>query len=306
MFINAFICVASHFFAHRMALATSKEPFYSPNDVNLVIISFQIVKNQSCHMMPKYFAEHSRRGMATISLRPVKVSSFYPIFISSHAWTLNMRTQTQPKSTAQTFTLPSERAIYLCLRFSFDETKKQRKRERNVSTPIWFCSFFFLFRLDNMIRIYDSTTMRYKCQNEIIARDMNWCILDIAFSPGSEYFIYSTWSSCCKCWNMSHYRKRKEKIKFKSKIQNFHNHLRNRTVHLSRINGTSQQLKPLYLQPSKSSFCIFSLAFSNCGDQIIGGGSDGCLYIYDLVMAKRTFRCPVSTRADTHTWYQFR
>lgn len=66
------------------------------------------------------------------------------------------------------------------------------------------------------------------------------------------------------------------------------------TVHLSRINGTSQQLKPLYLQPSKSSFCIFSLAFSNCGDQIIGGGSDGCLYIYDLVMAKRTFRCPVS------------
>lgn len=70
---------------------------------------------------------------------------------------------------------------------------------------------------------------------------------------------------------------------------------KNGTVHLSRINnGTSQQLKPLFLQPSKSSFCIFSLAFSNCGDQIIGGGSDGCLYIYDLVMAKRTFRCPVS------------
>lgn len=65
------------------------------------------------------------------------------------------------------------------------------------------------------------------------------------------------------------------------------------TVHLSRINGTSHQLKPLYLQPSKSSFCVFSLAFSNCGDQIIGGGSDGCLYIYDLVLAKRTFRCPV-------------
>lgn len=68
----------------------------------------------------------------------------------------------------------------------------------------------------------------------------------------------------------------------------------NSLVHLSRINGTSHQLKPLYLQPSKSSFCIFSLAFSNCGDQIIGGGSDGCLYIYDLVMGKRTFRCPVN------------
>lgn len=65
------------------------------------------------------------------------------------------------------------------------------------------------------------------------------------------------------------------------------------SVHLSRIDGTLHQLKPLYLQPSKSSFCIFSLAFSNCGDQIIGGGSDGCLYIYDLKQAKRTFRCPV-------------
>ncbi|XP_031619571.1 DDB1- and CUL4-associated factor 11 [Contarinia nasturtii] len=112
---------------------------------------------------------------------------------------------------------------------------------------------------DNMIRIHDSTTMRYKCQNEIMAKDVNWCILDIAFSPDSEHFVYSTWSNC---------------------------------LHLSRIDGTSHQLKPLYLQPSKSSFCIFSLAFSNCGDQIIGGGSDGCLYIYDLVMAKRTFRCP--------------
>lgn len=119
---------------------------------------------------------------------------------------------------------------------------------------------------DHMIRIYDSTTAKYKCQNEINARDVNWCILDIAFSPGCEYFVYSTWSTC---------------------------------LHLSRINnGTSQQLKPLFLQPTKSSFCIFSLAFSNCGDQIIGGGSDGCLYIYDLVMAKRTFRCPVNNQHE--------
>lgn len=60
--------------------------------------------------------------------------------------------------------------------------------------------FFLHFTIpDNMIRIHDSTTMRYKCQNEIIAKDVNWCILDIAFSPGSEYFVYSTWSSCCKC-----------------------------------------------------------------------------------------------------------
>lgn len=238
-------------------------------------------------MMPKYFAEHSRRGMATISLRPVKVSSFYPIFIT-------FRTRECECACAQTKSKAQKHSLYLrkgqfilCWRFSFNKTKKQRKTERNVSTPISFRFFLFLFllsafRLDNMIRIYDSTTVRYKLQNEIIARDMNWCILDIAFSPGSEYFIYSTWSSCCK-----YYHKNKKRIKLET-------NLIISLVHLSRINGTSQQLKPLYLQPSKSSFCIFSLAFSNCGDQIIGGGSDGCLYIYDLVMAKRTFRCPVS------------
>lgn len=141
---------------------------------------------------------------------------------------------------------------------------------------------------DNMIRIHDSTTMRYKCQNEIIAKDVNWCILDIAFSPGSEYFVYSTWSSCRKY--LIQWKKKKTYRKMTLFLIIFFFH----SVHLSRINGTSHQLKPLYLQPSKSSFCVFSLAFSNCGDQIIGGGSDGCLYIYDLVMAKRTFRCPVS------------
>lgn len=69
---------------------------------------------------------------------------------------------------------------------------------------------------------------------------------------------------------------------------------RNEIVHLSHIDGTSMQLKPLFLQPAKASFCIFSLAFSNCGDQIIGGGSDGCIYNYDLKAEHRTFRSQVS------------
>lgn len=58
---------------YRMGLGTNKAHFCNLNDVNLVIISFRIVKNQSCHMMPKYFAEHSQE-MANILLRPVKVS----------------------------------------------------------------------------------------------------------------------------------------------------------------------------------------------------------------------------------------
>lgn len=67
-------------------------------------------------------------------------------------------------------------------------------------------------------------------------------------------------------------------------------------VYINRINGNTQQLQPLFLQPLKQSFCIFSLAFSNCGEEIIGGGSDGCLYIYDRVVDRRTLRIPVSER----------
>lgn len=70
-------------------------------------------------------------------------------------------------------------------------------------------------------------------------------------------------------------------------------------MHLSNIDGTSMQLKPLFLQPAKASFCIFSLAFSNSGDQIIGGGSDGCIYNYDLKAERRTFRSQVSTHKGT-------
>lgn len=91
---------------NRMELATNKEHFYNPNDVNLVIISFQIVKNQSCHMMPKYFAEHSRRGMAIISLRLVKVSNYLPpnFFRITCEHKIQMKRES---NNTYTFTLPS-------------------------------------------------------------------------------------------------------------------------------------------------------------------------------------------------------
>lgn len=91
----------------------------------------------------------------------------------------------------------------------------------------------------------------------------------------------------------------------------------NMAVYYSGIHEKSHQLKPLPLNPLKSSFCVFSLAFSSCGEQIIGGGryynkyivfiayhylhifSDGCLYIYDLALNRRTLRCPVSVGIST-------
>lgn len=47
-----------------------------------------------------------------------------------------------------------------------------------------------------MIRVYDATSSKYPLINEIMAKDVSWCMLDIAFSPDGENFAYSTWSSC--------------------------------------------------------------------------------------------------------------
>lgn len=124
---------------------------------------------------------------------------------------------------------------------------------------------------------------------------MDWWILDIAFNPSCDHLVYSNWSDCRKCTFYFLYL-----IKFDEKKYRQIHRCKMLTVvvvavHLSRIDGAPHELMPLYLEPPVNySFCIFSVTFSNCGNQIIGGGSDGCLYVYDLVLAKRTFQYPVS------------
>lgn len=52
-----------------------------------------------------------------------------------------------------------------------------------------------LVMTDSVIRVHDSSTPQYKRVNEITAKNINWCILDVGFSPNGQYFAYSTWSS---------------------------------------------------------------------------------------------------------------
>lgn len=59
---------------------------------------------------------------------------------------------------------------------------------------------------DSMIRMYDSTTSRYTLINEIMAKDVSWCMLDIAFSPDGRNYAYSTWSSCSESPHASVHR----------------------------------------------------------------------------------------------------
>lgn len=142
--------------------------------------------------------------------------------------------------------------------------------------------FFVTASQDHELRIFDATTDSYELVNRMVAKDVSWGILDMAFTADSEYFVYSTWSSCCKllCY---------KSIIFYSIIV-FHF-----TVHLSKTSGGStEELKALKMEPlNKQQFCIFSVAFTNCGRQIISGSSDGCLYVYDRELNARTSRVPV-------------
>lgn len=60
------------------------------------------------------------------------------------------------------------------------------------------CIPFHMLYTDSVIRIHDSSTPQYKRVNEITAKNINWCILDVAFSPNGQYFAYSTWSASSK------------------------------------------------------------------------------------------------------------
>lgn len=121
-------------------------------------------------------------------------------------------------------------------------------------------NYFVTASQDQEVRVFDSSTSNYKELSKIQAKHVSWCILDLAFSPCSKYIAYSTWAEC---------------------------------LHLCPINGESDDIKCLDLNPSANRFGAFSLAFSNNGNEIISGGSDAHVYIYDLERNQRTLRVPV-------------
>lgn len=66
-------------------------------------------------------------------------------------------------------------------------------------------------------------------------------------------------------------------------------------MHISPIDGTGRDdIRCLLLHPNGNRFGVFSLAFSNCGKQILSGASDGCLYAYDLIADSRILKVSVA------------
>jgi len=61
-------------------------------------------------------------------------------------------------------------------------------------------------------------------------------------------------------------------------------------VHICRINGESEEHDSLSLVPDTRRFCIFSISFSENGNEILGGANDGFLYIFDRDLNQRVLK----------------
>ncbi|CAB1438160.1 unnamed protein product [Pleuronectes platessa] len=110
---------------------------------------------------------------------------------------------------------------------------------------------------DQNIRLYDTTKGRFKLLRTVRARDVGWSVLDVCFTPDAQHVLYSSWSDY---------------------------------IHLCSIDGDSENHTSLDLNPDERRFCVFSLAASTDGKEILGGANDGCLYVFDLEQNKRTLK----------------
>ncbi|XP_019745573.1 DDB1- and CUL4-associated factor 11 isoform X1 [Hippocampus comes] len=110
---------------------------------------------------------------------------------------------------------------------------------------------------DQNIRLYDTSRGRFLLRQTVKARDVGWSVLDVCFTPDARHVLYSSWSDY---------------------------------IHLCGIDGDSENHTALDLNPDERRFCVFSLAASTDGKEILGGANDGCLYVFDLEQNKRTLK----------------
>uniref|UniRef100_A0A8C1ZG52 DDB1- and CUL4-associated factor 11 n=1 Tax=Cyprinus carpio TaxID=7962 RepID=A0A8C1ZG52_CYPCA len=110
---------------------------------------------------------------------------------------------------------------------------------------------------DQNIRLYDTSRGRFTLKKTVKARDVGWSILDVCFTPDASCVLYSSWSDY---------------------------------IHVCSVDGDSETHTALDLNPDERRFCVFSLAASTDGKEILGGANDGCLYVFDREQNKRTLK----------------
>ncbi|XP_065160411.1 DDB1- and CUL4-associated factor 11 isoform X1 [Atheta coriaria] len=117
--------------------------------------------------------------------------------------------------------------------------------------------YFITASQEHVIRVYKTNNGDYELIQRLNARDVGWSVIDVAFSPNNENFIYSTWST---------------------------------SIHLCSVGGNPKKQEPLKLVNTARRFCVFSLAYSSDGQEILGGANDGVMFIYNLERNRRTLK----------------
>uniref|UniRef100_A0A3Q4I4M2 Ddb1 and cul4 associated factor 11 n=1 Tax=Neolamprologus brichardi TaxID=32507 RepID=A0A3Q4I4M2_NEOBR len=110
---------------------------------------------------------------------------------------------------------------------------------------------------DQNIRLYDTSRGRFHLWRTVKARDVGWSVLDVCFTPDAHHVLYSSWSD----------------------------YMSNLCVCVCAV---------VLCSPDERRFCVFSLAASTDGKEILGGANDGCLYVFDLEQNKRMLKVSVS------------
>mmetsp|Transcript_18241 Transcript_18241/g.30427 ORF Transcript_18241/g.30427 Transcript_18241/m.30427 type:complete len:385 (+) Transcript_18241:47-1201(+) len=110
---------------------------------------------------------------------------------------------------------------------------------------------------DEYIRVFDTST-KFRLTKQIHALHIGWSIIDIDLSPSGETAIYSSWSHFVHMISLG------DDVKGQQEVLNF--------------------------RPSSTPFCLFSIAFSSNGQEILGGANDACIYVYDMNVHDRVLK----------------
>ncbi|KAK7576357.1 hypothetical protein V9T40_012643 [Parthenolecanium corni] len=114
---------------------------------------------------------------------------------------------------------------------------------------------------DRTLHLYDSSTSHYTRLKQEKGKDIDWSILDAAFTPDGNTVIFSSWSNNIHAWR----------------------------IHDDSDQAGSAQDK-LAIDVEESRFACFSVSVSYDGHYALAGANDGCIYLYDRHSDKLTLR----------------
>ncbi|CAL9048851.1 LEC14B homolog [Musa acuminata AAA Group] len=116
------------------------------------------------------------------------------------------------------------------------------------------------------IRIYNVDN-GWKVQKDINAQSLRWTITDTALSPDQRHLVYSSLTPLVHIVNV-----RTGMTDSQANITEIHEHL------------------DFSVDGDRDSFNIFSIKFSTDGRELVAGGSDDSIYVYDLEANKLAMR----------------